>query len=220
MRSRNAQLVQLLFFVLVAPAVFYASGCAVLYQLAYGEGPRIDANYKELENKRVAVVCMMNDSMYGGVGLTSTQIASTIEYLLRQNVPHIDVVDQDEVSDWLDMNDWDESDFLEIGRGVNADMLVAVDLDSFSLHESTTLFKGRAAVTTKVYDITRGGKEVFRTTDPEFTFPKSHPVHETATSARAFERVFIQVLSEDIAKNFYAYNLQEEFARDGAAYVH
>jgi hypothetical protein len=192
----------------------------VLYQLAYGEGPRIEAKFDGLEGKRVAVVCMMNDSMYGGVGLTSTQVASMMEYLLRQNVPDVDVVDQDEVSDWLDTNDWDESDFLEIGRGVNADMLVAVDLDSFSLHESTTLFKGRAAATTKVYDITRGGKEVFRTTDPEFTFPKTHPVHETATSARAFERVFIQVLSEHLAKNFYDYNLQEDFARDGAAYVH
>ena len=135
-------------------------------------------------------------------------------------MPHIDVVDQDEVSDWLDKNDWDESDFVEIGRGVTADMLVAVDIDSFRLHESTTLFKGRAAITTTVYDIKRGGKEVFRTTDHEFTFPTSHPVHETATSARSFERIFIQVLSEHVAKNFYDYNLQEDFARDGAAYVH
>jgi hypothetical protein len=188
--------------------------------MAYGEGPRIEADYDKLEGKRVAVVCMMNDSMYGGVGLTSTQIASSVGYLLQQNVPGIDVVNQDDVSDWLDTNDWNESDFVEIGRGVDADMLVVIDLDSFSLHESTTLFKGSAAMSTRVYDIERGGKIAYRKTDPEFTFPKTHPVHETATSSKVFERVFIRVLSEHIAKNFYDYNLQEEFARDGAAYVH
>ena len=219
MRSRHARLVQWSFLLLLVPAAFYASGCAVLYQLAYGDGHKIEAKYKGLEDKRVAVVCVMNPSTYGGDGLTSAQIASTVEYILRQNVPGIDVVDQDEVSDWLDNNDWDESDYVEIGRGVNADMLVAIDIESFRLHESTTLFKGRAAVMTRVFDLQRG-KDVFRTKDHEFTFPTSHPVHETATRAKSFERIFIQVLSEHVAKNFYDYNLQEDFARDGAAYVH
>ena len=195
-----------------------SSGCAVLYQLAYGEGHTIEAEFDGLEGQRVAVVCVVNPSTYGD-GSTAAQISDNVSQILQQNVPNIDVVNQDEVSDWLDTNDWDESDFEEIGRGVKADMLVAIDIDSFRLHESTTLYKGRAQVTTTVYDIAKG-KTAFRTTDHEYTFPTTHPVHVTATDAGAFHRKFIYLLSEHIAKNFYDYNLHEDFARDGAAYAH
>ena len=161
----------------------------------------------------------MNPSTYGD-GATSTMIAEGVERILRRNVEDIDVVRQDEVADWMDTNDWDETDYVEIGRGVKADMVVAIDIDAFSLHESKTLLKGRAELTTTVYDIQQGGKEVFRTTDHNFTFPTTHAVPSMATDTRTFQRTFIEMLAEHIAKNFYDYNMAEDFASDGAAYAH
>jgi hypothetical protein len=196
-----------------------STGCAVLYQLAYGDGTKIAARYAGLKEKRVAVVCVINPSTYGD-GTTSTLIAENVGRILRQNVEKIDVVRQDEVSDWMDVNDWDESDFVDIGRGVKADMVVAIDIDSFSLHESKTLLKGRADVTTTVYDIAGGGSDVFRTTEHDFSFPTTHAIPSIATDSRVFQRTFIEVLSQHIAKSFYDYKLTEDFARDGAAYAH
>lgn len=219
MRGQTPPKLNWIFFLLGVSPLLCCTGCAVLYQLAYGDGHKIDAKYTGLENRRVAVVCVMNPSTYGD-GATSTLIADNTERVLQTHVEGIDVVPQSEVADWMDTNNWDESDFVEIGRGVKADMVVAIDVDSFSLHEGPGLFKGRAEVTTTVYDLTRDGKEVFRTTDHQFTFPETHPVHASADMARAFPRTFIRVLSEHLAKNFYAYNLHEEFALDGAAYAH
>ncbi len=121
----------------------------------------------------------------------------------------------------MDTNDWDESDFAEIGRGVKADMVLAIDIENFSIHESTTLLKGRAEVTITVYDMKQRNKEVFRTTDRNFTFPTSHAIPALSASDRAnFQRMFIEQLAGHIAKNFYDYDMAEDFATDGAAYAH
>jgi hypothetical protein len=132
----------------------------------------------------------------------------------------IEVVRQDEISDWMDTNEWDESDFVEVGRGVKADVVLAIDVDSFSVHDSKTLLKGRSRLTTTVYDVKQDGKELFRTTDREHTFPTSHEISTLSADWRTFQRTYIQVLAEHIAKNFYDYNMAEDFAKDGAAYAH
>lgn len=204
---------------LAALVLASSTGCAVLYQMAYGDGPRMEARYAGLKGKRVAVVCVINPSTYGD-GTTSAMIAESVGRLLRQNVDKITVVRQDEVSDWFDTNDWDETDFVDIGRGVKADMVVAIDIDSLSLTEGSTLYKGRAHVTTTVLDVAAGGGEVFRTTEADYSFPTTHGIPSIATDLPRFQRTFIEVLSRDIAKNFYEYKLTEDFARDGAAYAH
>lgn len=203
----------------VVSLIVCSSGCAVLYQLAYGEGHKIEAKYSGLKGQRVAVVCAMNPSNYGD-GATSTMIAERVSRVLRGNVKDIEMVRQDEVSDWMDTNNWDETDYIEIGRGVDADMLVAIDVERFSIHESKTLLKGRADVTTTVYDIDRDGREVFRTRDRNFTFPTGHEIPVIANDAMDFEMKFLELLAEHIAKNFYDYNFSEDFARDAAAYAH
>jgi hypothetical protein len=195
------------------------TGCAVLYQLAYGDGPTVDAKYAGLQGKRVAVVCVMHSSSYGD-GEVSTVLADQVGRLLRAKGDKIEVVRQDDVADWMDTNDWDESNFVDVGSGVKADMVVAIDVAAFSVHESKTLLKGRARLTTTVYDVAQGGAEVFRTTDYEHSFPTSHAIPVISTDWRTFERMYVDVLAEHIAKNFYQYSLVEDFARDGAAYAH
>ena len=88
------------------------------------------------------------------------------------------------------------------------------------MHESKTLLKGRSHLTTTVYDVKKNGKELFRTTDYEHTFPTSHAVSILSSNWRTFQRTYIQVLAEHIAKNFYDYNMADDFAKDGAAYAH
>ncbi|MHB0955937.1 MAG: hypothetical protein ACYC6N_11285 [Pirellulaceae bacterium] len=205
--------------ILCLPALVCSSGCAVLYQLAYGDGPKIEAKFAGLKGRRVAVVCVMNSSAYGD-GEVSAALADRVGRILYSKVEEIEIVRQVEISDWMDTNEWDESDFVEIGRAVKADVVLAIDVDSFSVHESQTLLKGRAHLTTTVYDVNDGGKELFRTTDYEHMFPTSHAIPVVSSDWRVFQRTYIEVLSEHIAKNFYDYNMADDFAKDGAAYAH
>jgi hypothetical protein len=124
------------------------------------------------------------------------------------------VIPTDRVADWIDRNDWNQVDYKEIGRGVKADMVLAIDLDGVRLHEGKTLYKGRASVVVTVYDMTDDGKVVFRRDLTDFSFPKNGARHSTEMSEARFQRLFVEVLAKQVGKYFYSYRREENFAND------
>jgi hypothetical protein len=192
------------------------SGCIGLpAQLIYWAkgGHKIDPEFAGLEGKRVAVLCVSNASTRGPNSACS-MLQRAVAVILRQKGDDIDVIHEDEIADWIDTNGWDEMDYREIGRGVDADAVLALDVESFSLHEGRTLYKGRASLTVSVYDMEDEGRVVFRRSIPEFTFPRNGARHTTEMSEARFRSLFITVLSQHVSKYFCAYNLEEEFAVD------
>ncbi len=196
--------------------VLPAGGCiGFTSQLVYWikGGPRIEAEFDGLEGKRVAVVCVANSSTYGPNSIANL-LERSVAMLLREKGKDIDVIHYDEVADWIDNNDWNQMDYREIGKGVSADMVLAIDVDGIRLHEGMTLYKGRADVVVTVYNMNEGGKVVFRKTMPEFTFPQNGARHSTELSEAQFQQLFVTVLAHDVAKYFYEYQLQDDFATD------
>jgi len=191
------------------------AGClGMAAQLLYViKGDKVEAEFEGLEGKRVAVVCLSNTSGFDP-GSASSTLAQYVELNLRKNVKKIQVVRQQEVANWVDNNDWDRLDYRDIGRGVRADMVVAIDLDNFRLHEDATLFKGRTNWTVTVYDMSKSGEAVFRRSERNFQFPVNGGQHVSETTEENFQRKFLLILAEDVAKHFYAYEFKEEFARD------
>jgi hypothetical protein len=193
-----------------------SAGCVGLgAQLAYWiqGGHKIDAEYKGLEGKRVAVVCVSDSSSYGPNSL-SNMLERAVAMLLRERGKKIDVIHHEEVADWIDNNDWNQMDYRDIGRGVSADMVLAIDVGGVRLHEGMTLYKGRADVVITVYDMKDGGKTAFRKTLPEFTFPQNGARHSTEMSENQFRQLFVTVLAQQVAKYFYDYKFEDDFAGD------
>ena len=192
-----------------------SGGCAGLWaQIGYWSGgAMVPAAYPRLDNQRVAVVCVTDTSSYAS-GTEPEVLARSVGTLLEENVHNIDVVRWQEVADWIDKNGWDELDYREVGKGVDADQVVAIDLEGFQLHEGSTLYRGRANVTVTVYDIANGGKEVYRNELPEITFPVNSPHPVADTSEAKFRREFLRVLSRQVAKQFYRYDIVEDYATD------
>lgn len=205
----------LVWFVLVAGPVL--SGCVgATAQLLYMiHGIKVSAEFDGLKNKRVAVVCVSDSSVYGADSASET-LARLIGATLRKNVKGIQLVSQDEVLDWIDNHQWDQIDFTQIGRGVRADMLLAVELSSYRLTSGKTLYQGQADVTITVYDISKGGEAVFRRELPQFQFPVSGGRPTTDISRAQFEKQFLFMLSQKIANYFYDYEMVEDFGRDAA----
>jgi hypothetical protein len=176
-------------------------------------GHKLPAEFDGLSGKRVAVVCVSDSSAYGPdtfAGMLERNVAA----ILRQKGDEIDVIHSDDVADWIDNNEWDQLDYREIGRGVGADAVLAIDVKGLSLHEGKTLYKGRADMTLTVYDISDDGRIAFRTEIPELAFPKNGPRHATEISEARFRRLFVHVAAENAAKYFYDYHIEDDFARD------
>jgi hypothetical protein len=220
---RRSSTVRVLSVVLLCgiPVLCATSGCALIYQVVNGDGPKVPAKYSDLKDKRVAVVCVMDSASYDDPVVTDA-IADNVGRILKKNIDDIDVVTHEEVSDWKDTNDWDETDFDDIGRGVKADVVLAIVLNDFGVNDngSRELLRGHADVTVSVYDVKDKGKELFKTTDHGHSFPTSHAISAVSTKWQDFQRTYVRVLSDDIAKYFYDYNMAEDFAKDAAAYAH
>ena len=179
-------------------------------------GHTIPAEFSGLAGKRVAVVCVANTSSYGPNAF-STMLERAVAIILQRNVKKITIVHPDEVAEWIDRHDWDQMDYREIGRGVSAEMVVGIDLDGIRLHDSMTLYKGRADVAVTVFDMAQDGRVVFRKTVPDFTFPRNGARHTTEMSETRFRQLFVTVLAQQIAKYFYEYRLEDDFAQDAFA---
>ncbi len=172
-------------------------------------------NYTGLKGKRIAVVCVSNSEAFGPAE-ASMALAKHVGKLIQKNVSEVTIIEQRQIDEWIDRNDWDYTDYQAVGQGVEAEMVVAIDLDGFSLHEGKTLYKGRADVQVVVYDMTKGGEEVFTYAPPQIQYPENTGHPTTDMTERAFRNDFLSVVASRIARQFYAYDMKEDFARDSS----
>ena len=203
-------------FILLALASFASlSGCAglIAYPLYVIKGDSVPANYDKLSGKRVAVICK-SASAASGPNSPESLISQQFSQILRERVSKVEIVPVEEVADWIDRNNWNEIDCVEVGRGVNADAIVLLAVESFSLKDSPTLFKGRSTVTTKVYDIVQDGKVDYQANTFDFAYPENGGRHTTELSDAAFQRQFTKALSRHLAKDFFKYDKSEDYAQD------
>lgn len=191
------------------------SGCSAFSTVGYWlYGNTNPAKFDGLKGKRVAVVCLDADSLKGPGG-EADRVARGVATTLGYNVSDIKLVRPNEIADWLDNNSQDITDYKDIGRGVKADMVVGIDLESFTIHEGQTLLKGRASVSTRVYDMQRGGEVVYESPSHEIAWPENGARHVTENEAN-FRTAFIHTLSHRIARDFYPYDKVEDFGADAA----
>jgi hypothetical protein len=196
--------------------VLSSSGCVGLAaQLMYviGGPPKVKAEYAGLKGKRVAVVCVSNASAYG-TGSEAKTIATLVGAILQREVKKIEVIPQSEISNWQDANDWNLADYREVGKGVDADMVVAIDLSSISDYEGQTLYKGRASFKLRVYDMAEAGDVVFSRDGSDFQYPVHGGRPASDMQEPAFKKLFISMLAQDIARTFYDYAMVEKFGAD------
>lgn len=203
---------------LLLTAVATSTGCfgGLIANIAHViHGPeRAKVQFDKLEGKRVAVLCVSATDAYGG-GSFPMQLGKAVHLQLRANVPDIEMVSQDDLADWTDRHDWTQSDYLEIGRGVKADYVVVIELNtSVRLKEGPQLFKGHADFTTSVYE-TAKNQQVFRKRYEDYSWP-TQPRY--GDDERTFERAFLGRLAGTIARPFYAYELLADVASDSSDY--
>lgn len=204
----------LLSCLLVLPAVGCASTLATaLYVI---KGTNVDAEYDGLKGKRVAVVCRQLASLQYRDSTVPRELATQVGNRLGANVSKITIIDQQDVAEWTDENAWEE--YTEIGKALEADMVVAIDLEDFKLHQGQTLYQGRANVQIKVYDIKDGNKQVFAKSPRPSIYPPNTGIPTSEKQESQFRREYVAVLAEEIARHFYDHDSRVNFALDSTAF--
>jgi hypothetical protein len=206
-------LLRLAFVVVVAPAL---CGCSMLFTAAYLLHPAdVPAEFPGLKGKKVAVVCRPIIELEFSDAGSARELASLVGNQIQKNVKAMrrstKVVGQHEVARWIDENAW--VDYQTVGAALGSDYVVGIDLEEFRFHEGSTLYRGRASVAVKVYDIAEK-KLVFQRRIDDFAFPANTAIPATDRSEGEFRSLFLQMLSVRISRLFHAYESREVFAED------
>jgi hypothetical protein len=193
-----------------------ASGCSMLATAMYIiEGTNTRADFAGLKGKRVAVICRPVTSLHFRDSSVSRDLAKQVGLVLERNVHKIELVDQRDAFEWADENNWDE--YVEIGKALDADMVVGLDLEEFSLYQGQTLYQGKANLKIMVYDVARGKEPVFERNLPQAVYPPNAAIPAGEKPEPQFRRQFVNHLAQLIARHFYDHDASVDFASDSTA---
>lgn len=194
-----------------------AAGCNLVATAMYViSGQNVAADYSGLKGKKVAVVCRPVISLQYKNTTVSRDLAKQIGQLLKEHVVKITVKDQREIDQWTDEHEWEE--YVEIGKAVDADMVLGIDLEEFELYQGQTLYQGKANLTFSVYEVSKGKDPVYGEKHlPQTLYPPNTAIPAGDMPEAQFRRKFVGVLAEQIARYFYDHDSTVDFASDSTA---
>jgi hypothetical protein len=215
MQSRLSHILRLAALAFLLPPI--AGGCSLVTTVAYLVAPEKDApaEFKGLRGKHVAVVCKPIVELEFSDASSSRELATMVGSQLAMNVRKARVIEQREVARWIDENAW--VDYPTLGKSLDADIVVGIDLEQFRMHEGSTLYRGRATANVRVYDVAEK-KVLFEKRIDNFTFPGDSAVPAQDQSEPQFRALFLQVLSGKISRSFYAYDSRATFAEENLTF--
>ncbi|MFN3188963.1 MAG: hypothetical protein ACE361_00455 [Aureliella sp.] len=175
-------------------------------------GNELPAEYDGLVGKRVAMICQTDEGFR--TTAASTILTNNLHAALNMHVEDIDLVPHSEIEKWVDVHGQQGVDYVEVGKAVKAERVVAVEVAKLGLTNGPTLFKGSADISVTVYDIERGGKLIFRKQMPDCEFPTTDgkPVSETTESK--FRSFYLAILTRRISGIFYPVDPTADVALD------
>lgn len=215
-RLRTRPVCLLVSLVMLVWGLMTSSGCSLMATAMYViQGSNTRADFNGLAGKRVAVVCRPQTSLHFRDSSVSRDLAKQVGILLHKHVSKIDLIDQREVFEWADENNWEE--YVDIGKALNADMVVGLDLEEFSLFQGQTLYQGKANLKVSVFDVSQGREPVFERNLPQAVFPPNAAIPAGEKPEAQFRRQFVSYLARQIAHYFYDHDSTVDFANDSTA---
>lgn len=198
--------------VMAALCAVSLGGCSTLGTIAYLVQPNdVPAEYNGLRGKHVAVVCKPIVELEFSDAGSGRELANIVGSLIEQNVRKTRVIGQQEVARWADENDW--VDYPTLGKALDADMVVGIDLEQFRMHEGSTLYRGRAAAHVRVFDV-KNKTVVFERRIDDFAYPGDSAVPATDRSETQFRAMFLQVLARRVTRLFHPHDSRSTFAEE------
>ncbi|HVX13255.1 MAG TPA: hypothetical protein VHC22_18875 [Pirellulales bacterium] len=172
------------------------------------QGTNDDPEFEGLKDKKVAIVCRPLIELKFTSGTVTNDIAERVGQLLRQNGKRIKVVKQSKVNNWTDENP--EPELREIGQGVDADIVLGIDLEQFSLYQGQTLYQGKSQVKLTVCNVA-DGEILFDKPMRQIIWPTRGGQPSGEKPVQQFQREYVEILATEIGNHFYPH---DHFARN------
>lgn len=200
---------------MAASVVLSNSGCIsfMANMIKVVKGTDAPAEFDDLKEKKVALVV----STPAGINADATGIvvSNYVFMSLAKNVKKIHLVSQEEVGRIISDLPSNERDMTLIGKRLNVDYVVAIDVSNLRLREGQTLYRGKSTTSVDVYNIAEGSSPVFHKTFAEHVYPQTG-VPVTDVDESTFQNFYLNEISRLASRIFYPYDPSEDVAKDAA----
>jgi hypothetical protein len=212
-KKRSGSLVWIACGAIFSGAALLQAGCTPLATVMHAVGvDRIPAEYDGLKQSTVAVITLTDSSQYSN-DVSSRELSRFVGEILTKEVRGVQLVREDKIEQWRDVNGWDSLDFDTIGKGVGAQKVIGIELANLRLRDGATLYRGRSDVVINVIDAETGNVEYSRTLE-EYTYPHVAGQYTSETSEPKFRKLYLRMLAEEIGRSFHPYDLTDRIAAD------
>jgi hypothetical protein len=156
---------------------------------------------------KIVVICSTPSSVEADLSTLNIDLVDGITRRMR--VRGIDVVNPDDVAQWIDDNGGVPSDPTAAARHFDVEYVAHIDVLGFGLREenSPKLLRGNAHGLVRAYEVQTVGDEKLAlaafNTEFSITFPPHQPVSETSRSELSFQKEFMDRVCEQLAEKFY-----------------
>lgn len=189
-------------------------GCMGVANLMHAVGlDMIPAEYEGLQDATVAIVATTDSSLYS-TDAAATELSQRLAHVFSTEVDDIRLVRHDKVQSWRDAHGYDSADYVDLGRDLNADRVVVVDLKNLQLRDGPTLYRGRADVSLEVIDVESAAVAFTKNLD-EYTFPKMTGQYTSETTESKFRKFYLTMLAKEIGRSFHRFDHTDQIAMDG-----
>lgn len=199
----------------IAVAALLQTGCLHMATLMHAAGlDMIPPEYDELKENTVAVITVSDSSQYYN-DVAARELTRRVSEILTKQVKGVQLIREDKVEEWRDVNGWDAVDFAEIGKGVEAQKVLGIELSNLRLRDGATLYRGRSDVVVNVIDVETGTIEYTRSLE-EFTYPTVAGQYTSETTEPRFRKLYLGMLAQEIGRSFHPYDMTDRIAMDSA----
>ncbi len=198
----------------VACAAAWASACQLPFFLMDPEtSETVKAEYSKIDKKRVAILVWADRSILDEHARVRLQVAKAVGYEMEKRLPDATLIPAKKVCDLQTKSDtdWEGMSNVKIGRELDADLLLRLDLFEYTTRATDTreLRKARIAASVLLYECgPDAGSDAVYSGEVRVTYPpESHHgvggTHEVDLLQRARE-----LFAEVTARKFYDHEVK------------
>ncbi len=102
---------------------------------------------------------------------------------------------------------------MQVGKEVNADVVIRVDVSKMSLYDGKTMYRGVSDVEVELIDVKT--KEVlFAKSFPSFTYPETAAISTTEMELQKFRKMYVMMIGERVSRLFVSHQMGADIAGD------
>lgn len=205
-----------LLLIVCLPVLLLAAGCNLLefpaYVLFGTTTETVKAEYKGLEEKRVAILIMTDSGVDFEFPYLRLDLALTAANHLKEKIDEITFVEQDKI-DRFQRNDldWNRLSMAEIGKRFQAQRILYLDVIHFSTFEENSigLLRGRAEIDIRVYEIDSPTPEkpAYKS-QLAILYPEDVPLALSDTAQQQVMQRTLYLFGTDLTKKFHTHKAE------------